>query len=435
LTVLTGILFGLAPVLRIGGEADLQGLRDSTRTGGGQKERLRSVLVVAEIVASVVLLVSAGLLMRALWTVQAIDPGLRADGVVMMRTALPVPQYGKVATRETFYSEALSQVRALPGVISAAYTSFQPMGKMRGGIWPVSVDGKPADRVDNQTAFLRYVTPGYFATLGIPLKAGRDVADADTTDRRPYVAVVSESFVKRYWPGETPSSVLGRPFNFALDDRVVIGVSGDVRMRGLERQSEPQVYLSSRQVADGSIIGYIPRSLIVRTSSAPASFVPSIRGIIRRLDPTLPVADVGTMAEAVDNDTASRGAQLRVIGAFAIIAFVLAGVGIHGLLSFAVSQRAQEIGVRRALGAQSGAILAMVVGRCVRLAGVGVVLGVALAYVAGRQMEALLAGVKPADTITLLAAVGLSIVMTVIGSVMPTLRALRVDPLTAIRTE
>ena len=435
LTIVTGALFGLAPVLRLGGEADLRGLRDSTRTGGGPKERLRSVFVVTEIVASVVLLASAGLLMRALWTVQAIDPGLRADGIVMMRTALPIPQYGKVVTREAFYADALSQVRALPGVISAVYTSYQPMGKMRGGIWPVSVDGKPADRSANQTAFLRYVTPGYFATLGIPMKAGRDIADADTTDRRPYVAVVSESFVKHYWPSETPASVIGRPFNFAFDDRVVIGVSGDVRMRGLERESEPQVYLASKQVADGAIIGYVPRSLIVRTTTAPASFVPAIRGIIRRIDPALPVSDVGTMAEAIGNDTASRGAQLRVIGAFAIIAFILAGVGIHGLLSFAVSQRAQEIGVRRALGAQSGAILAMVVGRSVRLAGIGVAVGVALAYVAGRQMEALLAGVKPADAATLASAVGLAIVMTVIGSVLPTLRALRVDPLTAIRTE
>ncbi len=346
-----------------------------------------------------------------------------------------MPQYGKVATREAFYAQVLSDVRALPGVASAAYVSFPPMGKMRGGIWPVSLDGRPVNRQDNQVAFLRYVTPGYFVTLGIPLKSGRDIAEGDTPDHRPYGAVVSDSFVKRYWPGQDPASILGRPFTFALDERVVVGVVGDVRMRGLERQAEPQVYLSSKQVADNSIIGYIPRSLAVRTSTAPTTLVPSIRAIIRRVDPTLPVSDIGTGAEIVDSDTASRAAQLRVIGAFAVIAFVLAGIGIHGLLSFAVSQRAQEIGVRRALGAQAGDILSIVVGRCVRLAGIGVIVGVALAYVAGRQMEALLAGVRPADAVTLAAAVGLSILMTAIGSVLPTLRALRVDPIAALRTE
>jgi predicted permease len=434
-TGLTGVAFGLAPVVRVGGEADLGGLREGARTGGGQKERLRSALVVAEIIASVVLLVSAGLLMRALWTVQATNPGVKADGVLMLRTALPVPQYGKVSTRETFYGRVLPDVRALPGVTSAAYASFQPLGKMRGGIWPVSLDGQLVNRADNQVAFLRYLTPGYFATLGIPMKSGRDISEADSGDRKPYVAVVSESFVRRYWPNEDPASILGRHFTFALNERVVVGVAGDVRMRGLERQAEPQVYLSYKQVPDNWIVGYIPRALAVRTSTAPATLAPSIRAIIRRVDPTLPVSDVNTLVDLVDGDTAPRGAQLRVIGAFAVIAFVLAGIGIHGLLSFAVSQRAQEIGVRRALGAQSSDILHMVLRRSVVLALAGVVPGIALAYAAGRWMEALLAGVKPADAATFIAAVTLTVVMTILGSVMPTLRALRVDPITAIRTE
>jgi predicted permease len=435
ITGLTGVAFGLAPVLRVGAEADLGGLREGARTGGGRRERLRSTLVVAEIIASVVLLVSAGLLLRALWTVQATDPGVRADGVLMLRTALPVPQYGRVSTRETFYARVLSDVRSLPGVTNAAYISFQPLGKMRGGIWPVSLDGQPVNRAENQNAFLRYVTPGYFPTLGIPMKSGRDISDADSGDRKPYVAVVSESFVRRYWPNENPASVLGRHFTFAFNDRVVVGVAGDVRMRGLERQAEPQVYLSSKQVADNSIIGYAPRSLAVRTSTAPATLAPSIRAIIRRVDPTLPVSDVVTLTDAVDGDTASRGAQLRVIGAFAAIAIVLAGIGIHGLLSFSVSQRTPEIGIRMALGAQASDILSMVLRRCVLLAAAGVIPGVALAYAAGRWMEALLAGVKPADTVTMVSAVALVVVMTIVGSIMPTLRALRVNPITAIRAE
>jgi predicted permease len=434
LTGLTGIAFGLAPVLRVGGDTDLSGLREGARSGGGRKERLRSVLVVAEIVASMVLLVSAGLLMRALWTIQARDPGFKAEGVLTMQAPLPIPMYGKLATRDAFYTRVLSDVRALPGVTNAGFVSYQPMGRMRGGIWPVSLDGQPVNRADNQNAFLRYVTPGYLATLGVPITRGRDISESDTRDRQ-FVAVISESFVTRYWPNEDPASILGRHFTFAYSERVVVGVAGDVLMRGLERESEPQVYLSYKQVPDNAIIGYIPRGFVVRASTPPEALMPSIRAIIRRIDPALPVSEVSTLTEVVDRDTASRAVQLRVLGAFAAIAFVLAGIGIHGLLSFAVSQRTQEIGVRIALGAQPGDILSMVLRRSVLLAVAGVIPGVALAYAAGRGMEALLAGVRPADTLTLVSAVVLVMVMTILGSVMPTLRALRVDPIVAIRAE
>jgi predicted permease len=434
LTVVTGMAFGLAPVLRVGGEADLGGLREGARSGGGQKERLRSALVVVEIIASVVLLVSAGLLMRALLTIQARDPGFKSEGVLTLQTPLPIPMYGKLATRESFYTRVLSEVRALPGISNAGFVSFLPLGKMRGGIWPVSFDGRQVNRADNQNAFLRYVTPGYFATLGIPITRGRDIAESDARDRQA-VAVISESFVKRYWPDDDPASILGRHFNFAFSERVVVGVAGDVLLRGLERQSEPQVYLSYKQVADDSIIGYIPRSLAVRALTPPEALAPSVRAIIQRIDPALPISDVTTLTEIVDRDTASRSAQLRVLAAFAAIAFVLAGIGIHGLLSFAVSQREQEIGVRMALGAQSSYILGMVMRRCLMLTVAGIVPGVALAYAAGRSMQALLAGVAPADLPTLAAAVALVVVMTFAGSVFPTLRALRVNPMTAIRAE
>src|SRR4051812_19439624 len=434
LTAITGLIFGLAPLARVGGEADLGGLREGACAGGGQKEGVRSTLVVVEIVASVVLLVSAGLLMRALWTIQTTNPGFSAEGVLTLQTPLPIPQFEKVATREAFYARVIAGARALPGVTNAAFVTSLPMGHMRGGIWPVSLDGRPVNRSENKNAFLRYVTPGYFATLNIPIKAGRDVDDGDTQERLG-AAVVSESFVRRYLPAETIGSAIGHHFTFALRERVIVGVAGDVRMRGLEKQAEPQVYLSFRQIEDGNIIGYIPRALAVRTSSAPEMLAAPLRAIIHEAEPNLPVTDVNTMIDVVERDTASRAAQVRVLGAFAVIAFALAGIGIHGLLSFSVSQRAQEIGVRIALGAQSGDILRMIIRRSVLLALAGVVPGIALAYAAGRSMEALLAGVKPADLPTLLAAVGLSIAMTLLGSVMPTLRALRVDPITALRAE
>ena len=212
-------------------------------------------------------------------------------------------------------------------------------------------------------------------------------------------------------------------------------VVGDVLFRGLERESEPQVYLPSKQVEDNSIIGYIPKDLAIQSSTPPSALAPSVRAIIRNVDPKQPISDVRTLESIVDLQTASRTAQLRVIGAFAVIAFVLAGIGIHGLLSFAVSQRAQEIGVRMALGAQSSDILSMVVSRSLWLATAGVIPGIALAYGAGRWMQSLLAGVAPADGPTFLAAAVLSVVMTIAGTLVPTIRALRVNPITAIRTE
>src|ERR1039457_118322 len=429
---LTGIGFGVLPALRACRHSDFSALREGTRAGGGHKERLRSLLVVAEVTASVVLLVAAVLLVRALWRIEATDPGFRTGGVLTLRTALPLPKYNETARRAGFYTQVLSGVRALPGVSSAAYISFLPM-VMRGGIWPVIVDGKSVEtqRSGAHTASLRYVTPGFFATMGIPLHRGRDVGESDSMDA-PFAAVVSESFVRRYWPDQDP---LGRHFTMAFHDRMVVGVVGDIRVRGLERNSEPQVYLPYRQGPDGGVGFFPPKELVICSATGPGTLLPAVRRIIRGADAEQPVSDVRTMADIVEEQTASRSAQVRVLGAFAAIAFLLAGVGIHGLLSFAVSRRTQEIGVRIALGAQPGEIVKMIVRQGAVLAGAGIVPAVVLAYAAGRAMEGLLAGVQPGDALTFASAIGLCVLMTVLGSLVPALRAVRIDPITAIRSE
>jgi predicted permease len=435
LTAVTGLGFGLAPVARLGRDADVEGLREGVRSGSGAREGLRSTLVVAEIVASVVLLVSAGLLIRALLTIQGTSPGFDVENVLTLRAELPIPDYARVVTREAFYRRVLTDVRALPGVRAAGFISFLPISKVRGGIWPVKVagdtDASDDARGANNVAALRFVTPGYFAAMRIPLTRGRDVSDADAQDR-PFVAVISESFAKRYWPGQDP---IGRHFDFGFADREVVGVVGDVKFRGLERQNEPQAYLPSAQVKDNWITFYAPRALAVRAVGSPTALAPSIRAVVHGADARLAVTDVQTLADMVDADTASRATQVRVLGSFAAIAFVLAAVGIHGLLSFAVSQRTQEIGVRMALGAQPRDVVVMVVANAVRLGLAGLVVGVGLAYAAGRSLEALLAGVKPSDAQTFGAAIGLTAVMLVVGTLVPTIRALRIDPISAIRTE
>jgi putative ABC transport system permease protein len=430
LTVITVTAFGVAPAIRVCRNAGFSGLREGVRTGGAGHHRSRSALVIAEVLVSVVLLILSGLLIRALWKVQAIDPGFRTDGVLTMRTALPSPKYDKTSVREQFYTRVLTEVRRLPGVTHAAYISALPM-VWRGGIWPVEVNGRSQNRTEGNSASLRYVTPGFFVTLGIPALAGRDVSENDTAEH-PWVAVVSESLARRYWPDQQP---IGQHFTFALHDREVVGVVHDVKVRGLERTSEPQVYLSYLQVPDGWIIGYTPKDLAIHTSQPPETLVPEVRRIIAGADAQQPISNVRTMEEIVAGETESRTVQMRVLITFTAVAILLAGMGIYGLLSFMVSLRQQEFGIRMALGARHGDIFKLVLRLGVVLALSGLVPGLVLAYLAARLLESLLAGVKPADAVTFSAAAALCLVTTLMGTLLPALRAIRVDPTTVMRAE
>jgi predicted permease len=429
ITFLTGIGFGIMPALRSGLNTVTE-LHEGGRSGmGGRRERLRSALVVTEVACSIVLLVGFGLLTRALWRIQAVDPGFRADHVLTLRTSLPMPRYETPEAREPFYRHVLDETRRLPGVVAAGYTSFLPL-VLGGGIWPVQIQGHPEDLANRRTASLRFVTPGFFSAMRIPLLAGRDVRQTDS-HTAPFVALVSQSFVQRYWPNENP---LGRHIDIGNHDRIVVGVVGDIHVRSLERSNEPQVYVSWQQPDDVST-WYAPKDLVVRTTGDPTALVSSLRRIIRQADPSQPVSEVRPLTDIVEAETASRRVQLSVLGAFGAVALLLAAVGIHGLLAFAVSSRTQEIGVRIALGAQHTDIVNMTLGEGFKLAMIGIVAGLALAYGAGRLFQSLLAGVKPWDLGTFATAVILSVVMTLAGSLLPAIRAIRVDPTTAMRAE
>ena len=430
LTAITVMAFGVAPAIRACRNAGFSGLREGVRTGVAGHHRSRSALVIAEVVVSVLLLILSGLLIRALWKVQAIDPGFRTDGVLTLRTALPLPKYEKTSIRGQFYTKVLTEVRRLPGVTDAAYVSALPM-VWRGGIWPVVVNGRSQNRTEGNSASLRYVTAGFFPTLGIPIQAGRDVSETDTLDR-PFVAVVSESFARRYWPDQPP---IGRHFDFGLHDREVIGGVGDVHVRGLERTSEPQVYLSYKQVPDGWIIGYAPKDLAIHSSQPLERLIPEVRRIITAADSEQPISNVRTMEEIVAGETESRTIQMRVLIIFAAVAILLAGLGIYGLLSFTVSLRQQEFGIRMALGARHGDIFKMVLRQGAALAVAGLLPGLVLAYIAARLLERLLAGVRPADALTFSGAAVLCLLTTMLGTLVPARRAIRVDPTAVMRAE
>lgn len=432
LTMATGLLFGVIPAWRISRSAQAVSLREGARGGTAGRERLRTVLVSAQIAASVLLLICTALLGRALWRVQSIDPGFSAAGVLTLRTALPGERYRSTASRTQFYHRVLDDVRGLPGVAAAAYTSYTPM-VMRGGIWAVEMPGiaRDTNAADVHTASLRFLTPGYFDALRIPIKQGRDFSASDTFDA-PFVAVVSESFAKRYWPR---GDAIGRRFTIAFHERTIVGVAGDVRVRGLEAASEPQVYVPSTQIRDGWMISYAPKDLVVRANGDPVSLLPQIRRIVAAVDPELPLANVQTLEEIVHRETAPRRTQTTVLALFAGMAVLLAGVGLHGLLSFVVSQRYREIGVRIALGAPRASVVRLIASESVGLAVLGGALGMGLAYAAGRYFESLLAGVRPADPVTFGIALGFTLLLVISGSLVPTLRAVRVDPCTALRND
>jgi predicted permease len=429
-TGLTALGFGLFPALRVG-RTGFAALREGARAGSGRKQRVRAVLVSVEVTMSVVLLITSGLLIRAVWRVQAIDPGFAAENVLTLRTALARPKYDNPVRRGAFYERVLRDVRALPGVQNAAFTSGLPMVVM-GLVTAVEIPGREVRRPrSSDVVSHRWVTPQYFKTMGIPLRRGRDIEESDTGDRG-WVAVVSASFVERYWPGQDP---IGKTFRHLDQTRTVVGVVGNVRIRGLERNPEPQMYLPAPQAPDDFPAIFDAKDLVIRHSGQAEALMSAVREVVRAADPEQPISDVRSMEEVLAGDTAPRRAQLQVLGVLAALAIVLAGVGIYGLLAYTVSQRSQEIGVRLALGADPARVGRMIFADGMRLALIGIVPGVVGAYLAARGMTALLFGVTPGDPATFAAAVGATLVMTFAGSVVPALRAVRVTPMSVLRAE
>ncbi|HZO53692.1 MAG TPA: ABC transporter permease [Bryobacteraceae bacterium] len=428
-TVLTGIGFGVIPAMHASRRATSGVLRSGR--WGGSRQISRSVMVGIEVAASVVLLVSAGLLLRAMLRVQATDPGFRNDGVLIVKTVLPKLKYPNIEKRDQFYRAVLSEVRRLPGVQSAGYTNGIPM-IVTGLITRVTVPGEEIQRNREYTVSRRYVTPQFLNAMGISLLRGRDLEEADTRDRR-RVAVVSESFGQRYWPNQDP---LGKVFLFQNQTRTVVGVVRDIKVRGLERVSEPQMYVPTSDVPDGTpLTAFDPKDLVIRTSGIETALLPAVRQIIRRVDAEQPISNVMTGVDLLDGQTATRNAQVRVLLALAGVALLVAGVGIYGTLAYAVAQRRHEIGLRLALGADPGRIARGVISDAIGIVVVGLIPGLFVAFAAGRYMSSLLFGVQPTDPTTIAVTVAACITVSLFGALLPAIRAVRVSPMSVLRSD
>jgi predicted permease len=428
-SVLTGLAAGLLPGLRLTrvdpAEALKQGLgRSSSETGG---RRTRGMLVVAEVSISLVLLVGAGLMVRTLAKLRAVDPGFDPRGVLSMTVALPDAKYAEPGQRTAFFDAVVERIRALPGIAGVGAIDGLPM--TGGSTQPVLIEGSPDVPMSEQPEFaVRAVTPGYRDTMRIPLLRGRDLADSDRPDRT-QVVLVSESFARRFWPDADP---IGRRLSLTFHPglREIVGVVGDVKQHGLGAiLPAPTIYLP---------VGQEPRytlQLVVRPKAPLATLATDVSGAIARVDPEQPVTDVMTLEALLDDSLAHQRATMLLLSLFAGFALLLAAIGIYSILSYSVRRRVPEIGLRVALGARRIDVLWMIVGNGLRLTGIGLALGAVGALAATRLLSGLLYGVRPADPLTFAGVALLLTAAALLACWLPARLALRVDPMVALREE
>ena len=431
-SLLTGIIFGLAPAFQTSKVELHDTLKEGGRSGSaGMKRGLRDVLVVVEVVAAVVLLVGAGLLIRSFFQLQQVSPGFQPAGVLSMQLALPAAKYGEAPQRAQFAREMLERVRNVPGVKSAGTTTILPMsGNNSSGSF--QIEGRQVPQGQSSPHGDRWmVSADYFETMQIPLVRGRYFNAHDLADGA-QVAILDETMARKYWPTEDP---VGKRISFEGNAqnrrwREVVGIVGHVKHVGLEGESRVQYYIPYDQRPSSQTL-----NLAVRTEGDPTALAGAVREAIRSVDRDMPVYRVLTMERLVSDSLAQRRFAMFLFGVFAALALVLAVVGLYGVMSYMVTQRTHEIGLRVALGAQSSDIMRMVVGRGMVLVLVGVGLGLVAAFALTRVMSSLLYGVSATDPLTYVFIAALLTGVALLASYLPARRAMRVDPMVALRYE
>jgi putative ABC transport system permease protein len=429
-SLLTGLAFGLMPAIH----ASRSEVSDSLKEGGrssasASHQRFRSILVASEVALALVLLASAGLMLRSIGRLLAVDPGFNTDNVLTMRVALPEAKYPKDVQVVAFYKQVLERIRALPGVRSASVVRPLPL---TGDGWQTDfyLEGRPMP-APGQTpnSDFHMIDPDYLRVMGIPLLKGRAFTEADD-DQALRVVLINATMAQRYWPGEDPVGKRIRVGRGAMRFwATVVGIVGDTKQYGLERNAKTEFYLPYLQRSVHSM------ELVVRSATDPLGLVTAVRSSVEAVDPDQPVYGVRTMAQYLAESVASRRTTMLLLGVFAGLALILAAVGIYGVMAYAVVQRTHEIGVRMALGAGRGDVLKLVVRSGLVLAFAGVAVGLIAALGLTRLMSSLLFGVRPTDPVTLGAVALLLTAVALLASYIPARRATRVDPNVALRYE
>jgi putative ABC transport system permease protein len=427
--LVSALVFGIAPALTSAGAKLTDTLKDGGRSGSAARgARVRSAFVVVEVALALVLLVGAGLLMRSFVMLLRVDPGFDPSRTMTVKVSIPQSKYPTAAQQQTFFTQLFERLDALPGVTAAGGTSFLPLAGL-GSATGFEVVGKPKPAPgQGPVTDVRVITHNYFKAMGVPLLRGRafDNRDEGTGIRR---VIINQALAKKFFPGEDP---IGKRIIVSWDDEVpdeIVGIVGDVRQQDLEKEARATIYWPPARFT------YPYMTVAIRTSNDPRTVVSGAVAALHGLDPNVAAADVKTMEDVIDTSVAQRRLTMLLLSIFAGLALVLAAVGIYGVIGYSVSQRTQEIGIRMALGAPRAAVMRMVIGQAMGLASIGVAAGAVGAWGLTRLMQKLLFGVTASDPLTFVAVAGLLALVAALAAAVPGLRATRVDPVVALRSE
>ena len=430
LSLLTGVIFGLAPSVAASRADLLSGLREDGRGSIGGNGGLRRGLVVAEVELSVALLAGAGLLFRSLIGLQGVDPGLDPSGVLTFHVSLPNARYPEPVQRLQFYQRALDQIRALPGVRAASAINYLPFQGIAAGTH-IYIGGRPQPKPGEElVSTIRTVAPGYFWAMGIPLRGGRDFSAPDNTLESPYRFIVNQTFARMYLAGQEP---LGKQISAAMQTTnpfgEIIGVVGDVKEGAIDKEPSPTIYYVHAHMAAGRMV------FVVRASGDPRSLAEPLRRVIRGLDAEQPVAEIEGMDTIVRETYARQRFSALLLVGFSLVSLLLAAVGIYGVLAYTVTERTREFGVRVALGADPGRITALVLGMGARLVLGGTVAGLAGALFLTSLLKTMLFGVGAHDAVTFATVPLVLASVALLAAYLPARRASRMPPVDALRAD
>jgi putative ABC transport system permease protein len=437
-TIVTGLVFGLAPVFRLLGADVNETLKEGTRgTAGHEKLKLRNSFVIMEVALAVMLVIGASLLIRSFGNLQAFDPGFNRERVLTLMLDLPRGSYGDDAQVARFYQTLEERLAALPDVQAASVTSTLPLDESVDYYSAFTIEGRePPPLGEQNQAYFRQVGHDFFRTMGVTLLAGRAFSERDREDA-PGVVVINETLARQFWPdsdpiGERLTGTQQRfgPLGVMLNDEVeIVGVVDDIRYVGLRESPQPSLYFPYRQAP------FRRMTVVVRTSRDPELVIGAVRVAVAEIDPDLPVTRLAAMAQVMEQSVARDRFSMLLLMLFGATALVLANVGIYGVLSYSVAQRSRELGIRMALGAHRGVVRGMVLRQALRLIGVGVAVGLAAAMALSRVLESQLFGVSARDPLTFAGVAVLLATVALAASYLPARRATSVDPIVALRNE